>query len=109
MLSIRRPAMSCSLKWAALRPGSTRRPTRCPGSPCRGSAADGAPLAALRAAELEREDDLGDPAEQGEEPDPDQQQHGPGGKPLLGDPETEQDLHDAREHAEPPHGVAVPR
>src|SRR5271166_5026246 len=65
-------------------------------------------LAVLAAPELERYDDLGDAAEQGEEPDPQQQQRRPGGKHLLGGPETEQDEQDADYQAEPPGAADLP-
>src|ERR1700745_2140909 len=47
----------------------------------------GVPLGALAGADLERDDDLGDPAEQGEEPDPQQQQRSPRRELLLRGPE----------------------
>src|SRR5260370_911254 len=65
-------------------------------------------LAALRAAELEGEHDLGDAAEHGEEPDPDQQQHGRGGGPLRGDPETKKELWDAPVNPEPQEVIGLP-
>ena len=52
-------------------------------------------LTPLAAADFEGDDDLGDPAEQGEEPDPDQQQRPFYRQILLGGPEAEQDLQDA--------------
>jgi len=49
-------------------------------------------LVALRAADLERQEDVGEAPEQREEPDPDQKEQRPCGEFLLGDPEAEQDL-----------------
>jgi hypothetical protein len=66
-------------------------------------------LLAPEAVHLERQKDVGEAPEQREEPDPDQQQQRPRGKLLLGDPEAEQDLYHARDHAQPPGGVDLPR
>src|ERR1700753_3027896 len=62
----------------------------------------------LGAAELEGDQDLRDATEQGEEPDPDQQQRSLYRAVLLGGPETEQDLQDADHQAKPPGGVDFP-
>src|SRR5215472_17878651 len=53
------------------------------------------PLGALAAPELEGDDDLRDAAEQGEEPDPQQQERAARREPLLGGPEAEHELQDA--------------
>src|SRR6185369_14479535 len=58
--------------------------------------------------ELERDDDLGDAAEQGEEPDPQQHQRRAGGEHLLGVPKAEQDQQDAGHQAEPPGAADLP-
>src|SRR5690349_8127593 len=51
-------------------------------------------LGVLAAPDLEGYDDLGDAAEQGEEPDPEQQERATGGEQLLGGPEAEHELQD---------------
>src|SRR5260370_7533889 len=66
-------------------------------------------LLAPEVAHLERQKDVGEAPEQREEPDPDQQEQRPRGKLLLGDPEAEQDLQHARDHAQPPGWVDLPR
>src|SRR5260370_42652292 len=53
-------------------------------------------LLTLDAVHLERQKDVGEASEQREESNPDQQQHGPCGDLLLGDPEAEQELEHAR-------------
>src|SRR5271166_851737 len=72
-------------------------------------AAAGLPqLALLRALELECEHDFGDAAEQCQQPGPDDQQRGAVADQLLGGPEADQDLQDARYHAKPPGAVDDP-
>jgi hypothetical protein len=63
----------------------------------------------LRAPELEREHDLGDAAEQCQQPNPADQQRSTGRERLLGSPEADEDHQDARDHAEPPDTVDDPR
>ena len=53
------------------------------------------PLSTLAAADLEGDDDLRDAAEQGEEPDPQQQERSAGGERLLRGPEAQDELQDA--------------
>src|SRR5215831_15669957 len=63
---------------------------------------------ALAAPDLERDDDLRYPAEQGEEPNPQQQERPAGGEQLLGGPEAEHELQDADHQAEPPGAADFP-
>src|SRR5215475_5518313 len=66
------------------------------------------PLGALAVPDLERYEDLRDAAEQGEEPDKQQQEFPACGEPLLRDPEAEQELQDADHKPEPPDAVDAP-
>ena len=61
----------------------------------------------LAGAHLESDDDLRDPAEQGEEPDPEQQERSSCGELLLRGPEAQHDLQDAGHQAEPPGAIDV--
>ena len=76
----------------------------------RGAAASQAPVlsAALAAADLERDDDLGNAAEQGEEPYPQQQERPAGGEPLLEAQKPSKSSRMPGQHAQPPGAVDVP-